>query len=386
MPSEILDEFFRIARKSMDDVSYKNKALMLKLLTTQADKEIEICNATLREHNGKSVIFPPGIFERLKSATDIIATEHERLKIIKLKEDARKLLLGDSDNELAKDNGASQMKIFISHSEKDQAIAKVLVDYLLASLKFSDDQEVRASSVEGHGFKFGNLDGNIKDDLNIAPYVIVLITKESLRSYWVMIEVGAAWALSKTMIPIISPEIKFDELHDVIKNSHCILISNTKVSEKLSDMVNEIHNTLNIQLKGGGKSQSKLDEFVSLFRAYKSDRKIEEPVEEPVSEDTKPIINSADGKQSGFEKCSLILRSIWKLDANHSTYSNNGYNVKTISEDSGISIPLCEDYLDSLVEKQYIKKDKYLSPPGNHYKLEKKGREFLRVKYPELNT
>lgn len=379
MPSEILDGLFRTARERIGNASYKDKALMLELLTVQADREIQVCDDALREYKGRSALSSisnsPSIHERIRLQNEITITEYERSEIVKLKEEARKLLLSNSDNELAEDNGASQMKVFISHSETNTNIAESLINYLQSALSLADE-DIRCTSVPGHKLPFGkSIAEALRNDLTLTPTLIVLVTEESINSTWVMFELGAAWVLNKSIVPILAPGIKVASLPRLLNEVPCILMDKEDASSRLSGLATELATKFRLQHKSGEKTHSNLERFVNLFRAYKSNGN----TEKPVSNGTRSTkINDNDS----------ILRAIWMLDADNKDRSESGYHVTIIAKCINGVIPHCEEILDSLVENSLLSKQGYLSPPpsGNRYKLTSIGRRYLMGTYPDLCT
>ena len=103
----------------------------------------------------------------------------------------------------------SLIQIFISHNIKDAEIAQDLVDLLEKALGISSDQ-IRCSSAIASGFEFGNsIDNQVRIDLMSAKIVIGLISKASLKSKYVLCELGACWASTNFFIPLhISPATK----------------------------------------------------------------------------------------------------------------------------------------------------------------------------------
>jgi hypothetical protein len=107
--------------------------------------------------------------------------------------------------------------IFISHSHSDEAIAKKLVEYLLAALKIEDD-DIRCTSVAGYMLPPGtNIEGHLRRDINGDIALIGLLTKHGLHSQWVLFELGAAWGMEKKVIPILGTGLKDLDLPGPLK-------------------------------------------------------------------------------------------------------------------------------------------------------------------------
>lgn len=88
------------------------------------------------------------------------------------------------------------MKIFISHSSKDKWAAKRISDDLitLGNETFLDEKDIKTGQ---------SLDLSIKDHLGSCDDFLVLLSPASKKSEWVLIELGGAIALGKTIVPIL---------------------------------------------------------------------------------------------------------------------------------------------------------------------------------------
>lgn len=160
---------------------------------------------------------------------------------------------------------ANSIKIFISHSEADVQLAELIVNLILSSIHLDDDQ-IRCTSVPGHQLPFGhNISQLLKDDIRLSPIIIALITETSLASSWVMFELGASWALNKTVIPIIGPSLTYKDLPGPLVTNTCIQIGNSDASSRIRDALSQIALELKIDEKTGGKSQSNLEKFLSAY-------------------------------------------------------------------------------------------------------------------------
>jgi hypothetical protein len=159
----------------------------------------------------------------------------------------------------------NSIMIFISHAEADVKLAELLVNLILSSLHLVDHQ-IRCTSVPGHQLSFGNsISQLLKDDIRLSPIIIALITETSLASKWVMFELGASWALNKTVIPIIGPSLAYKDLPGPLVTNTCIQIGKNDASSRIRDALSQISLELKIDEKTGGKSQSNLEKFLSAY-------------------------------------------------------------------------------------------------------------------------
>lgn len=99
---------------------------------------------------------------------------------------------------------AANMLLFISHSSKDADVALSLIELLQAALGLKPDQ-IRCTSVEGYRLVPGaNIDDVLKTEILNAKAFIGLITPNSLRSAYVLFELGARWGAQLHMVPLLA--------------------------------------------------------------------------------------------------------------------------------------------------------------------------------------
>jgi hypothetical protein len=88
------------------------------------------------------------------------------------------------------------MKIFISHSSKDKwAARRISEDLISFGVKtFLDEKDIETGQ---------SIDSSIKKHLKNCNDFLVLLSPASIKSEWVLIELGGALALEKKVIPIL---------------------------------------------------------------------------------------------------------------------------------------------------------------------------------------
>jgi hypothetical protein len=104
------------------------------------------------------------------------------------------------------------IKVFISHSSEDEALASALVDCILGSVSI-EDEEVRCTSVAGYRLPVGSdFTATLKDDIGVSAVVVSLLTQRAISSGWVLFELGAAWGSGKQLMPLLSGEVDIKAL------------------------------------------------------------------------------------------------------------------------------------------------------------------------------
>ncbi|MGK7892787.1 MAG: SUMF1/EgtB/PvdO family nonheme iron enzyme [Xenococcus sp. (in: cyanobacteria)] len=168
-------------------------------------------------------------------------------------------------------------RIFISHSHSDEVIADLLIDFLVAAMEISQ-KDIRCTSDPNHGFKFSPKDINeqLKDDLKNAGALIVIATIDSLKSPWILFEVGSFWTTDKVVAPIVGPGLSFDDLPGPLKGYRSIQIETEDVEFELNELINQLTDKLSLKQFGVTRRRAnKLKAFIKHLRAWKS--KLPEP-------------------------------------------------------------------------------------------------------------
>ena len=200
-------------------------------------------------------------------------------------------------------------RIFISHSHTDREIASELVDFLLAALELRPE-DIRCTSVPGHQLPFGTSIGEqLKKDLNKTTGLIALITQDSLRSTWVLFELGSSWATEKLVVPILGPGLTYKDLPGPLAQYPGVRIEDENPSYRMTDVINQLASNLEIRQEINARRDAKLDGFIRKFRAWKSqlpdlDVSQQKQIEELTKKlkESKDLIQKLEGKERSHNK------------------------------------------------------------------------------------
>lgn len=149
--------------------------------------------------------------------------------------------------------------IFISHAAKDKALADALVDLLQLGLNVST-VNIFCSSLEGMGIPSGaDFIGYIKDQIQSPKVVVALITPNYLASQFCLSELGATWAMSHRMFPLMVPSLAYKDVKGVLAGTQLTKINRQEDLSDLRDNLIEI-----LSLEGGRSSrwEKKRDKFL----------------------------------------------------------------------------------------------------------------------------
>lgn len=150
-------------------------------------------------------------------------------------------------------------EIFISHAVKDKVLADAVVDLLQLGLNLDVDT-VFCSSSPGLGIPSGaNFVDHIKEKIQSPAAVVALITPNYFASQFCLCELGATWAMSHKLFPLVVSPLKFEEVKGVLTGVQLTALDN---AEFLSELRDQLIKTLEV---GGGKTarwEAKRDAFL----------------------------------------------------------------------------------------------------------------------------
>ncbi len=196
------------------DLFAKWKAKMDFLLPNLFQDGTAASNA-LKHRRDTPVFYAAGEYEdgeliaEVKSYSFNLAALIEAIPFMRVAESAK---AGRSGKGKAGPSNNTPIKIFISHSAKDEAFAKAIVDLLEGSLNVGDDA-IRCTSVPGHMLKPGDDTAKtLRAEIEACDVLIALLTSNSLASKFVLMELGGAWVLNKPVCLVLHPSLKWGKL------------------------------------------------------------------------------------------------------------------------------------------------------------------------------
>lgn len=140
--------------------------------------------------------------------------------------------------------GVSQLvgmskKIFISHAAKDQKLADALVDLLQTGVNVSAN-DVFCSSLEGLGIPPGkDFIEHIKAQIQQPKVVIALLSQNYLSSQFCMCELGATWAMSHRLLPLLVSPVTYQDVKGVLSVTQLVSID-TGLTGTMQALVDEL--------------------------------------------------------------------------------------------------------------------------------------------------
>lgn len=150
-------------------------------------------------------------------------------------------------------------EVFISHAVKDKVLADAIVDLVQLGLNVGAER-IFCSSLEGLGIPSGvNFVDHIKAQIQSPKAVIALITPNYLASQFCLCELGATWAMSHRLFPLLVPPLKYAAVQGVLTGVQLTALDS---SERLSELRDQLLATLSINGAPTARWEVKRDKFL----------------------------------------------------------------------------------------------------------------------------
>lgn len=158
----------------------------------------------------------------------------------------------------------TSMKVFVSHSSKDKAIAEAFVQLLKAALNIPS-KDIRCTSVEGYKLPAG-ADSNeqLRSEVFGCEVFVALLSPTSMQSMYVMFELGARWGAKRDLRPIRVGGLEPSALKAPLSGIHAISGgSESDMHQFLSDLGSK----LSLDVESAAVYAQPLSKFVATAQA-----------------------------------------------------------------------------------------------------------------------
>lgn len=163
-------------------------------------------------------------------------------------------------------------EIFISHSNKDAQLAQAIVDCLYACMDL-EQESVRCTSVPGHTLSPGDVaDEVLRENLERCKVVIGLVTEESMKSGYVVMELGAGWGLRKVVCGVLAGKADFGLLPGPMSRLHSIKATS---EEGIHLLLETIAKSTGRTLRGRAKCVPAVKTFVAAAKRVGARKKMQ---------------------------------------------------------------------------------------------------------------
>lgn len=153
------------------------------------------------------------------------------------------------------------VKVFLSHSSSDIELVDTLSRLLRLALTLSAE-DIRCTSVPGLKLAVGDIAADqLRQEVTYAPAFVILVTENSLRSTYVLFELGARWASGRRMQPILACGINPSRLSGPLAAYNALSCDS---AADIHQLIQDIGTSIGIRPGSPASYQRELDSLVAI--------------------------------------------------------------------------------------------------------------------------
>lgn len=150
------------------------------------------------------------------------------------------------DDQILQESKTSSVKLFICHASDDIYIVEPLIDLLRSALNLSA-KDIRCTSVDGHRLRGGaNTDAELRGEVQDCEAFVGVISETSIRSIYVIFELGARWGSQKYLLPLLAPGVPSSVLKGPLQGINALRLDN---SSQLHQLIRELGQKLEVKVE-----------------------------------------------------------------------------------------------------------------------------------------
>lgn len=153
------------------------------------------------------------------------------------------------------------IKVFISHSKHDEPLVVALIELIRNALSL-EHSDIRCTSVNGYRLPGGtDIDEQLRIEVAESDVFLAVLSKMSLRSSYVLFELGARWGLKKRLFPLLAPGLEPSDLEGPIASLNALQCDS---QPQMLQLVEELSGKLNKKMASPAFFHSYLDKLCSV--------------------------------------------------------------------------------------------------------------------------
>ncbi|EYF00127.1 toll/interleukin-1 receptor domain-containing protein [Chondromyces apiculatus] len=154
--------------------------------------------------------------------------------------------------------------LFISHASSDHALVAALLRCLESCLEVPQGA-IRCTPIPDAPSKPGDVsDEALRENIEQCAMMLVVVTRESLSSDDVILQLGAAWALRKPACILLAPGIAFNRLPGPLSRLHA---TRSESNDDLATLITTVAAQLQLRARTPGRFTAAISTFVSAVKA-----------------------------------------------------------------------------------------------------------------------
>jgi hypothetical protein len=164
----------------------------------------------------------------------------------------------------------TEIRLFISHASHDRELVRRIVELLRAALNLPA-AAIRCTSVEEYRLPAGtNISEQLRIEVHEANAFIGVVSERSVRSLYVLFEMGARWGAAKHVIPLLAPGTPASALGGPLATLSAL---DAQSPADLHQLVEDVASVLSLPVD----SRSTFERHIALVTQTPASRAIHEP-------------------------------------------------------------------------------------------------------------
>lgn len=129
------------------------------------------------------------------------------------------------------------IRLFISHSASDASLAAALVELIRSALNLPVEA-IRCTSIDGYRLPGGaRTEEQLRHEVHDAEAFIGIVSASSIRSTYVLFELGARWGAGRHLLPVLAPGVGPEVLSGPISGINALRAdSHAQLHQLVSDL------------------------------------------------------------------------------------------------------------------------------------------------------
>jgi predicted transcriptional regulator len=241
--------------------------------------------------------------------------------------------------------------LFISHCSDDVELAARLVALFRVALNIPSSA-IRCSSVDGYRLPGGaNTDEQLRAEVHGAEAFVGIVSSASVRSLYVLFELGARWGARRQMIPLLAPGTPTSVLGGPLAGLNALSAGSVP---QLHQLLSELAAALSLDLESAAGYHDQLQAVADLTARS---------VDFHPADTTRVSGGDADLPK----EAQVILKAL---------VTSNELTPEDIAGQVRLSAQKVEYFLDLLKEREFADEIMYSGRPSE-FAVTSKGRKFL---------
>jgi len=184
----------------------------------------------------------------------------------------------------------SHLAVFVSHSSHDSDLAAELVTLIRSAMDIPYEK-IRCTSVDGYKLPTGvSTDDQLRQEVRESQCFIALLTPDSIKSQYVMFELGARWGARLRLLPLMARGLTPKHLGSPLSSVNAV---SAEVSGQLHQFLNDLAEGLGLSLHPPHTFDTPFNRTLAISKATAQNEELKEIRVTPSSDGALPPLSAS---------------------------------------------------------------------------------------------